>query len=135
MGIVGMYIDALSDEQRDRIIEAKDFYDGDEDYFDPEDSVCGCLVGVAEMVNEDGDCPIDDEIFLRLNHRLINPWPSQQFPSLCDRFGKDRIVALCKARAAKGNRLPQLRSKVYEGQREAGLVPMGGMNGRPEDLR
>ena len=118
MGIVGKYLDAISDEQRDRVIEAKDFYDGTEDFFW---DGCGCLVGVAEMVFVGGADPINDAVLRASDYYAC---PASRFPKLCRRFGKDRIVAACKKRAAKGNRLHEIRSEVY---RE--LVPVGGMNG------
>lgn len=111
--MVGLYIDALSDEQRDRVIEAEDFndhpmrgyfYDG-----------CGCLVAVAEMEDEEDSCPIN--IAMERPRRWSgHSYPGNAFPALCERFGKDRIVALCKARAARGNRIhvaERAKSEVY----------------------
>ena len=128
MGLVARYIDAISDEQRDRVIEAKDISDGPFFFNDqPDGTYCGCLVGVAEMEHARMEAPIDRGMY-------TGSWyPSDFFPRLCRRFGKARIVAACKARAAKGNAptVTEIRAKVY---RE--LVPVGGMNGRyPEDLR
>ena len=89
-------------------------------------------------------------------------YPSDFFPRLCKRFGKARIVAACKARAARGNNISreaQRAEKDGRVQTQTGvahadrvgcpsalgeirsevyreLVPVGGMNGRyPEDLR
>ncbi len=138
--MVGKYIDALSDEQRDRIIEAEDFFTGP-CYFSVDG--CGCLVGVAEMRDEMGARPIDDSIRGRL-HGGITMRPSWYFPVLCDRFGKDRIVALCKARAAKGNKIQvvrEIRDGIFQERKDAAerdrfLVPVGGMNGKhPRDTR
>ena len=52
----------------------------------------------------------------------------------CTRCGEPRRTGLVDPEPA--TRLSEIRAKIWEGQREAGLVPMGGMNGRfPEDLR
>ena len=89
--MVGRYIDALSDEQRDRIIEAREMIIGD--YGDEDgDGGPGCLVGTAEGAE---DQPVADALgYFRVEFA---------FDDLADRFGKDRIVRLCKARAAKNN--------------------------------
>lgn len=137
MGIVGRYIDALSDEQRDRIIEAEDIYDGHGGYFNVDG--CGCLVGVAEMVDRHGARPIDLEhgernLLLRREDDDLET-PSEMFPHLCERFGKSRIVAACKARAAKGNapNIRAIRDGLYVERKDTvereGLVPPGGMSG------
>ena len=47
MGVCGQYIDAISDTQRDRIIEGKDFGDG-WSWVSEDDPSCRCLVGHAE---------------------------------------------------------------------------------------
>ena len=118
MGVVARYIDALSDEQRDRIIEAGRFCDGFGRYFDPQSTdLCGCLVGVAEHEAFATDSPLVEESEFR------NGWyPSDRFPVLCARFGKDRIVRLCKARAAKGNQ-PTPREVMDFRERAAGVTP------------
>lgn len=125
--MIGSYIDALSDEQRDRIIEAKDFNDRPMSgyFYDG----CGCLVAVAEMEHEEDSCPINIAMVNNTRTHPFGTYPGNQFPALCERFGKDRIIALCKARAARGNRLHEIRSQVYRA-----LVPVGGMNGRIEHL-
>ena len=129
MGLVGKYLDALSDEQRDRVIEAGDFNDGNK-YFD--DDGCACLVGVAERdsFSAGGRWLRSPPVDLKVGENYFGN-AGDNFPSLIMRFGKARIVAACKARAARGNapKLTEIRSEVY---RE--LVPVGGMNGRfPED--
>ena len=92
-------------------------------------------MAVAEMKREFDACPINTFMETVNEHGCLR-FPGNAFPVLCERFGKDRIVRLCKARAARGNRLHEIRAEVYDGHREAGLVPEGGMNGRyPEDLR
>lgn len=119
--MVGLYIDALSDEQRDRIVEAEDFGHGRS--WDARGR--GCLVAVAEL-----------EALERTKVYLKFYVPGEasvgtQFDDLIAHFGKARIIHLCKARAARGNRLHEIRAEVY---RE--LVPAGGMSGRfPEDCR
>ena len=98
MGIVGRYIDVLSDEQRDRVIEAKGW---DREFVSYDDPSCRCLVGHAE--DWDADFVSHDHLGGKLtsnsrNHRGIAVY--NQFPRLCKRFGEDRIIRLCKVRAA-----------------------------------
>ena len=120
MGLLGRYLGALSDEQRDRIIEANAMITGN--YLD--DNGTGCLVGVAEGADEQ---PIAEGV----GEKAFDLVVEFSFDELCDRFGKDRIVAACKARAARGNAptVTEIRAKVY---RE--LVPVGGMSGWVRDL-
>ncbi len=94
MGIVGRYIDALSDEQRDNVIEADGFGYGQ--MWDDEGR--GCLVAVAEVV-------VGAPIAMPIAQRFCNEGQlvGCTFDNLCYRFGKARIVAACKARAAIGN--------------------------------
>ncbi len=102
MGICGQFIDAGTPEQRDRIIEGMEWGD---DFVNWENHSCKCLTGHAEAWTRDSsndlhraDAPID--------HRATNLHgivAFHQFPKLCRRFGKDRVVRLCKMRAAKGN--------------------------------
>ena len=140
--MLGRYLDALSDEQRDRVIEAEEFANG---MFLNAAGV-GCLVGVAEREYFDNHvlglnavCP---PVALSLGGGGI---VGARFDNLCRKFDKDTIVRLCKARAARGNRLHEIRAEIYEeltprsvmARREGKarrLVPEGGMNGRfPED--
>ena len=158
MGVVARYIEKLSDEQRDNIIEAEAFNNAQ--YFDAHG--VGCLVGVAEREyfahhGFDAVCPP-----VAFSLTVFGGGVGGHFDTLCRKFGKARIVAACKNRAARGNNisreaqraekdgrvqtqtgvahadrvgcpsaLGEIRSEVY---RE--LVPVGGMNGRyPEDLR
>ena len=116
MGIVANYIEKLSDEQRDNIIEAEAFSNGQ--YFDYEG--VGCLVGVAEREwfdergTDTGKAPIGGYS------------TGARFDRLCRRFGMFRVIAACKKRAARGNAptVTEIRKTVY---RE--LVPAGGMSG------
>lgn len=113
--MVGLYIDALSDEQRDRIIEAKNWTP---DFVDPEDPTCRCLVGHAEDwahwgVSRDPALSMSRDTHNHHGHPIYNV-----VPLLFNRFGKDRIVRLCKERAAKANRIhigEQAKAKVYAG--------------------
>ena len=133
--MVGLYIDALSDEQRDRVIEAKGWT---WDFTDQEDPSCRCLVGHAEDYRwRNGfSCEVATDPATSVHKDETNYGGTPIYnivPRLFRRFGKDRIVAACKARAARGNAptVTEIRSKVY---RE--LVPAGGMSGHyPEDLR
>ena len=133
--MVGLYIDALSDEQRDRIVEAKGWT---WDFTDQEDPSCRCLVGHAEdyRLRNGFSCEVATDPATSVHKDETNYAGTPIYnivPRLFRRFGKDRIVAACKARAAKGNAptVTEIRAEVY---RE--LVPAGGMNGRyPADLR
>ena len=104
--MLGKYIDSLSDEQRDRIIEAKDFGDGWQ-FIDRDNPACKCLVGHAEgyYLNEDGYQQQKDE---------TDGWETvyMLFPELMQRFGADRIIRACKLRAAKTNRCDLSRLEV-----------------------
>ena len=135
MGLVARYIDALSDGQRDNVIEAKEFTDGNQFV----DCGIGCLVGVAEMnLDRSADRPIHMAMADIVRGRMSAP--GYNFPRLCDRFGKDRVIAACKARAARGNSIHEIRAEIYEeltprevmAWREGKarrLVPDGGMYG------
>ena len=128
MGLVGRYIDALSDEQRDNVIVAAEFGYGQRvDAYGR-----GCLVQVAEQGASD--------VCLRFKFQYPQRGVGGQFDALCKRFGKARIVAACKARAARGNRIHEMRAEIYEeltprevmAWREGKarrLVPDGGMYG------
>ena len=149
MGICGQFLDAANDQQRDRVIEAMGWGN---DFVNESDPSCKCLVGHAEgwFYNEHGayekldqaiDSPDGKEWHRAKNRRYVLAFI--QFPHLCRRFGKDRIVAACKARAARGNAptVTEIRTEIYEeltprefmAWREGKarrLVPDGGMNGR-----
>ena len=115
--MLGRYLDALSDEQRDRVIKAKDFLSSDTSYV--EDCV-GCLVGVAEM---NLDVNADRPIHFQMTSGDYDA-PGYRFPRLCARFGKDRIVRLCKQRAAKGNAptVTEIRTEVVAGRQRTAFM-------------
>ena len=137
MGIVGKYLDALSDEQRDRVIEAKSWTSC---WVDDKDGDCRCLVGHAEdmgwvdeqQVQRD---PVEGTrlVVTGLLPRHLHPvaYVGFKVPRMFARFGKDRIVRACKARAAKGNRVHEIREEIYKGMTVksvmelARLVPAG----------
>ena len=101
MGIVGRYIDALSDKQRDRVIEAQGWC-----WQFSNLAGCHCLVGHAEAyVGHAATDSAHDEAgeLLRISYDQNGWLVYDKVPELFDRFGQDRIVRLCKARAAKGN--------------------------------
>ena len=140
MGIVGKYIDALSDEQRDKIVEAKDMHAGKWGWWD---GGCGCLVATAEMtVGEYETPPVTVRVSPKVpDYYATRDWrafcPQHAFPRLCERFGKDRIVRLCKERAAKGNapNIRAIRDGIYVErkdtvEREGSSIPAGGKIGR-----
>lgn len=112
MGLLGKYIDALSDEQRDRIIEAKDFT------LNCHNRGCyGCLVVTAEVENiEEGRRYFDFPVAAMVGHRdgTYESEVEYRFPHLTTRFGKDRIVAACKSRAAKNNQSIHVEIDIHE---------------------
>ena len=139
MGICGQFLDAANDQQRDRVIEAIGWSD---DFVDFDDHSCRCLTGHAEDWFRDEATGELGRLDGSIHPHFDGPWfrtrnrrgvvAFNQFPKLCTRFGKARIVAACKARAARGNAptVTEIRKKVY---RE--LVPVGGMSGMfPRDL-
>jgi hypothetical protein len=111
--VIGLYIDSLTDEQRDRIIEAQKWSEWALHDLKTSER---CLVGHAEQESRYKDTTI--------------PWVPYRFTELCIRFGKDRAVALCKARAAKNNRVapthPGLRkrpARSLTGKGATGVTP------------
>lgn len=97
MGKVARYIDGLTDEQRDRIIRAQEWGWGacavNEKRRDPDNPMWfGCLVEQAW-----GNW--DEASQTREFHSI----GLGGFDSLVLRFGLDRIVRACKARAARAN--------------------------------
>ena len=106
MGKIARYLRALSDEQRDNVIQAEEFGNGQ--YFDWRG--VGCLVGVAELEFDNTDDYHMPPVAMSLG--FSGGSVGEQFDILCTRFGKDRIVAACKNRAAKGNRLHEIREEV-----------------------
>ena len=116
--MLGLYLDALSDEQRDRIIEAKDLYAGLSFVVTyANGDKCGCLVGVAEMnYDMSAEAPINDSMY--------GGKPCGRFPRLIERFGKTRIVAACKARAARGNAptVTEIRAEVVAGRQRTAFM-------------
>ena len=102
---MGRFIDGLTDEQRDRIVEAKDFTDG----WDWWDGECGCLVGTIE----EGAGAIAIKMIAASMQVRYKRWrhlfPHHRFPMAVARFGKARIVHAIKARAgAKVESLAEL---------------------------
>jgi hypothetical protein len=111
MGIVGRYIDRLTDEQRDRIIVAQDwcskhFMDGDN----------RCLVGHAINVRGVNDVRnLDVETYTDKLFRRGVVFAPGRFDHLCARFGIARIVRACKARAARNNAITLTAPLVRHG--------------------
>lgn len=104
MGVIGRYIDAISDVQRDRIVEAQGWCWEFTNFDDP---ACHCLVGHAEACDDVGQ-PTERAIDARGREMMMMRSFSGEpvflrFMTLRRRFRMDRIVRLCKTRAAKGN--------------------------------
>ena len=90
--MLGLWIDALTDEERDRIIEAQNWESGNPCYGN------NCLVGHAK------ECATTPEMIRALDIGYFDS-PMLRFDLLVGRFGLDRVVRAIKARAAKGNRI------------------------------
>jgi len=122
MGIVGRFIDAGNDAAKDRVIEAVSWTDDNSRFVEENDPSCRCLAGHKEDWYMDDGCSMPRA----KKYREYNEYSSYQsyaynrFPQLCDRFDKDRIVRLCKMRAAKGNEelVEKIRSGIYWELRE-----------------
>ena len=146
MGIVAKYLDQLTDAQRDRVIEADDWTDA---FVEPEDPSCRCLCGHAEDYAIHNGCTAARDRSESPDGEWAcmetNPYGSglpiyNLVPHLFRRFGKAKIVRLFKVRAARGNRIHEIRAEIYEeltprevmAWREGKarrLVPDGGMYG------
>ena len=118
MGVVGRYIDALNDEQRDRVIEATSWSPPEDGLFvDEDDHSCRCLVGHAadwgRMQGSWGGTVQGPRDVINNGVEVSNRFPDLQY-----RFGTDRIIAACKARAAKGNNLEDIRDEIYAERKE-----------------
>ena len=112
MGQVARYIDTFNDSERDRVIEAQDWgYEWLESAGDmggnPE---CKCLVGhrMDLVFNHDSQgivarAPGIEFDLCGLNGMSEHYIIGMRVPRMFDRFGQDRMVALFKARAAKGH--------------------------------
>lgn len=107
MGAMGRYIAAVGVEGRDRVIGAARINTRGGWYFDPADG-CGCLVMVAEDIQERGE---GTNLLSRpaLIADALGDCPSTDYPiedkfaEMCYRFGAERIIGLIKARAARLN--------------------------------
>jgi len=121
MGVVGRYLDAGEDRHRDRVIEGQEWltkiwYNG----------VGGhCLVGHAEgWKDENSHYENVDSVYTAESDYIKRSLTFKRFDRLCARFTQDRIVRLCKMRAAKGNAelVKKIRNGIYEGLREESHV-------------
>lgn len=117
MGIVGRWIDSLSDEERDRIVEAQDAG------FGSQRGTARCIVEMAgyragaHMAGRIHDVEKLRAYAARMSAKLGYPPPiglpfarqsvEAHFDLLCIRFGLARIVRLCKLRAGHVPEIPQ----------------------------
>lgn len=90
MGVIGRYIDGLTDAQRDRVVREQ-HWNGAGDFVRTDGS--RCLVGIVE------DMQVGDLIPLRYvaGHEGEMVWV--RFDALRHRFGLDRVVRCVKLRA------------------------------------
>ncbi len=105
MGLMAKYIDAVSDEARDRIIMGQGWTDGLID----DHRGNRCLIGHATE-----GCPVLYRVPVgREWHRVLHEdhpenvlidfdnWVGDRFDKAVVRFGMERVVRACKARAGK----------------------------------
>jgi len=121
MGIVGKYIDALSDVQRDRVIEAKEIRPGGFFHYDGDGvSIVGCLVSVAQCENFSMKSRVK---MFTVSHDCVCSLSKlgAGFDTICHRFGKDRIIRLCKARAAKPYQIINVEVDIHDLELEGAL--------------
>ena len=118
MGLVGRYIDALRDEQRDRVIEA----DGWSWQYLERHTGCRCLVGHAEnwvIKRTTGGTKYGSPYYARDVTADPGCLVANRVPDLFIRFGMNRVVPLLKARAARGNNIARIRAGIYAERKEA----------------
>ncbi|MEM7416816.1 MAG: hypothetical protein AAF389_15020 [Gemmatimonadota bacterium] len=102
--MIGLWIDGLTPEQRDRIIEGQGWTTSESHYVDPDG--CRCLVGHVDGWQNDDEVPdvdSDEDAIWGLDGRPN--FIACRYPDLVKRFGVDRVVRVIKQRAAKGNRV------------------------------
>jgi hypothetical protein len=104
--VIGKWIDSLTDEQRDRIIEHPDpTYLGGAWWSFEHD--CGCLVGC--VVGQAGDWRVDEYMDWLIPELAIGDMRARHvgstFPRFTRRFGAERMWRVVKARAAARNRV------------------------------
>lgn len=105
--MLGLWIDSLTDADRDAIIEHPDPTYGGENWQRDLDG-CGCLVGSVVMRRaEPGIWPSPWASWGELSDAERYRWDDVgcRFPKLTERFGPERVWRACKLRAAKGNRV------------------------------
>lgn len=130
MGMIGRWIDGLTDEQRDGVIEHPDPTYAGESWWDPALN-CGCLVGCVVARDTSAKQRITEMALdgVPLEHAVGDlaeegfdseeeyPWGfntkrsaygltvGDLFPEMCARFTPERMWRVVKARAAKANRI------------------------------
>lgn len=86
MGMLGRYIDGLTEEQKDKVIQAQEWRTGSMGVAQGP----RCLMGHAKGIYED----VQGDPFYGIRLGVT-------FDSACRRFGQQRIVRACKLRASK----------------------------------
>lgn len=89
MGMLGRYIDGLTDEQKDRIIQAQEWAAAQNKAFGGRNPRC-----LVEQAQGFVGCAVNNTDYFIYGMR---------FDMACGRFGIKRIVRACKLRAAKFN--------------------------------
>lgn len=96
MGMLGNYIDGLTPEQKDRVIEAQEWTNGE--LLDLSGrSNARCLIGHAKDMQPGMLCFTTDEEWQALHGNGVGI----RFDRACGRFGKERVIQAAKKRAAK----------------------------------
>lgn len=100
MGMLGRFIDGLTPQQKDRVIEAQTFwwlYKANREGLTA-DQGCGCLIDTA-LARRNAFVEYGEErVHYGASHRRFL---SIEFDRLIRRFGPERIIRACKMRAAK----------------------------------
>lgn len=105
MGIIGRYLDSLTDEQRDRVIQHPDPTHNGRAWHN---GTCGCLVGEAEEAPDGFRDIIDWSPAAKAWYSRIVRIPyaraaGHRFPRLTNRVGAPEAWRIVKARAARRN--------------------------------
>lgn len=112
MGMIGRWIDSLTDEQRDQIIEHPDPTYNGRQWWDYERN-CGCLVGSVLGEKEASPILVD-----RFSPDEAKRWwdVGERFYRYANLFTPERMWRIVKARAAKNNAIPEdFKTHMREG--------------------
>lgn len=115
MGTIGRWIDSLTDEQRQRIIEHPEHAQSGILWWDPrtgEACLVGCVIGEPDSCRPWWDAGIPSRSWASRQspdpeeqERIYQAWGEvgERFPTLAFRFGTERVWRICRERAARRN--------------------------------